>query len=99
MSDSVGRPWRVGIVGLAIGTAGLPALCDLRGDIDLFGRPLRVTQTGFADQLASAATLVMGEAAEGSPIVWIGGLGGLARREPSCPTASLIRPPEDDLFR
>ncbi|WP_025772627.1 coenzyme F420-0:L-glutamate ligase, partial [Thioalkalivibrio sp. HK1] len=53
--DSVGRPFRQGVVGIAIGVAGLPALVDLRGEPDLFGRPLRVTIGGFADQIASAA--------------------------------------------
>ena len=65
ISDSVGRAWRKGVVGLAIGAAGLPALQDLRGRNDLEGRTLQVTDVGLADQIASAAELLMGEADEG----------------------------------
>ena len=61
ISDSVGRAWRHGVAGIAIGVAGLPSLVDLRGAPDLFGEPLKVTLTGFADQIASAANLVAGE--------------------------------------
>ena len=65
VNDSVGRAWRVGTVGLALGAAGLPSLLDLRGRDDLFGRPLEVTQVALADELAAAASLLQGEADEG----------------------------------
>ena len=74
ISDSAGRAFRNGVVGLAIGAAGLPALLDLRGQPDLEGRPLQVTQVGLADQIASAAELLMGEADEGRPAVLVRGL-------------------------
>jgi len=67
VSDSFGRPWRVGTVGVAIGCAGLPATLDLRGQPDLFGRPLRVTVVGHADEIASAASILMGQASEARP--------------------------------
>ena len=64
ISDSFGRPWRKGTVGVALGAAGLPAFVDLRGRPDLFGRELLVTETGFADEIAAAAGLLMGQADE-----------------------------------
>lgn len=96
ISDSFGRPWRTGTVGVAIGCAGLPALLDLRGDRDLFGRTLRVTVVGHADEIAAAASLVMGQADEGRPVVIVR---GLARDRKPAPAAALIRPPKEDLFR
>ena len=96
ISDSWGRAWRQGTVGVALGIAGLPALLDMRGRPDLFGRELRVTQTGFADEIASAASLVMGQADEGQPAVLVR---GLTWSEASTPGAALIRPAEEDLFR
>src|SRR5260370_17269437 len=69
VSDSFGRPWRKGTVGIALGAAGLPALIDMRGHPDLFGRELLVTETGFADEIAAAAGLLMGQADEAGPIV------------------------------
>jgi coenzyme F420-0:L-glutamate ligase / coenzyme F420-1:gamma-L-glutamate ligase len=54
INDSFGRAWRRGTVGIALGTAGLPALLDLRGDPDMYGRPLRVSEIGFADEIATA---------------------------------------------
>ena len=96
VSDSVGRPWRHGVAGIAIGAAGLPALVDLRGAPDLFGAPLKVTLTGFADQIASAANLVAGEAAEGVPAVHVR---GLAWSAPAAPARALVRDRESDLFR
>src|SRR5206468_87295 len=65
--DSLGRPWRMGTTGTAIGISGIPGVIDLRGLPDLNGRPLRATEIGFADELAAAASLVMGQAAEGTP--------------------------------
>jgi coenzyme F420-0:L-glutamate ligase/coenzyme F420-1:gamma-L-glutamate ligase len=96
VSDSAGRAWRQGVVGLAIGTAGMPTLVDLRGRRDLEGRALQVTQVGLADEVASAAQLLMGEAAEGRPAVLVR---GLAWHGPSAPAAALLRAPEADLFR
>ena len=71
VSDSFGRPWRRGTVGVALGAAGVPALMDLRGKPDLHGRPLQVTETGFADEVAAAASLLMGQADEGHPVVLV----------------------------
>ena len=96
ISDSFGRPWRRGTVGIAIGAAGLPAIIDWRGHPDLFGRPLEVTETGFADEIAAAASLVMGQAAEAMPIALVRGLHWDA---PEADAAALVRPPEHDLFR
>lgn len=96
MSDSVGRAWRNGVVGLAIGAAGIPALQDLRGRADLDGRPLRVTQVALADQVASAAELLMGEADEGIPAVLVQ---GVRWREAPVAAAALVRDPGQDLFR
>jgi coenzyme F420-0:L-glutamate ligase / coenzyme F420-1:gamma-L-glutamate ligase len=94
--DSVGRPWRLGTAGMAIGVSGLPALLDLRGRPDLFGRRLETTVVGIADELAAAASLVMGQADEGRPIVLARGV-PYARRESSA--RELLRPKEEDLFR
>ena len=94
--DSWGRAWRRGTVGVAIGVAGLPALKDLRGCPDLFGHALQVTQTGFADEIAAAASLLMGQADEGLPAVLVH---GLPWSESMTPAAALIRSPEEDLFR
>ncbi|HXP05852.1 MAG TPA: coenzyme F420-0:L-glutamate ligase [Stellaceae bacterium] len=96
ISDSFGRPWRRGTVGIALGSAGLPSIIDWRGHPDLFGRPLEVTETGFADEIAAAASLVMGQAAEAMPIVLVRGLHWVA---PEADAGALVRPPEHDLFR
>ncbi len=96
VSDSVGRAWRNGITGIALGAAGLPALRDLVGRTDLFGRRLAVTQTGFADDIAAAASLVMGQADEGLPAVLVS---GLSWREPEADATALLRPKDQDLFR
>jgi coenzyme F420-0:L-glutamate ligase/coenzyme F420-1:gamma-L-glutamate ligase len=96
VSDSWGRAWRRGTVGVAAGAAGLPALIDLRGRPDLFGRILRATEIGFADEVAAAASLVMGQADEGVPVVLVR---GLAWSLPPAPAATLLRPPSEDLFR
>ena len=94
--DSHGRAWRNGTVGVAIGLAGLPGIQDLRGQADLFGFTLRITQVGVADELAAAASLVMGQAAEGTPVVHVRGF-PYPLREGSL--QELIRPKEQDLFR
>ena len=96
VSDSVGRAWRHGVVGLALGAAGLPALLDLRGRADLEGRPLEVTQVGLADEIASAAQLLMGEADEGRPAVVVR---GVEWHGSPLPAAALIRERAADLFR
>lgn len=96
ISDSFGRPFRRGTVGIALGSAGLPALIDWRGHPDLFGRPLEVTETGFADEIAAAASLVMGQADEAVPLVLVRGLSWTA---PDADAAALVRPSEHDLFR
>ncbi|CAL8978385.1 Coenzyme F420:L-glutamate ligase [Rhodoplanes serenus] len=96
VSDSFGRPWRNGTVGVALGAAGLPAVRDLRGEPDLYGRPLRVTETGFADEIAAAASLLMGQGAEGRPAVLVR---GLAPAGPPRPATDLIRGSTEDLFR
>jgi len=97
IADSVGRAWRNGTVGLAIGAAGLPALLDRRGEPDLYGRPLEVTVIGYADAIASAASLVMGEGAEGCPAALVSGLDwGQAQ---AASARALIRPKDEDLFR
>jgi coenzyme F420-0:L-glutamate ligase/coenzyme F420-1:gamma-L-glutamate ligase len=96
ISDSFGRPWRKGTVGVALGADGLPAFVDLRGHPDLFGRELLVTETGFADEIAAAAGLLMGQADEAIPMVLVRGLTWSA---PDVPAAGLVRPAEHDLFR
>jgi coenzyme F420-0:L-glutamate ligase/coenzyme F420-1:gamma-L-glutamate ligase len=96
ISDSFGRPWRRGTVGVAIGAAGLPALIDMRGKPDLFGRTLEVTVIGLADEIAAAAGLLQGQAAEAQPVVVVRGLSWTA---PDAPVNELVRPPEEDLFR
>lgn len=94
--DSHGRAWRQGVMGSTIGLSGMPGLVDLRGHPDLFGYTLRITQVGVADELAAAASLVMGQADEGTPVVHVRGFpyplreGGLNE---------LLRPKEQDLFR
>jgi coenzyme F420-0:L-glutamate ligase/coenzyme F420-1:gamma-L-glutamate ligase len=94
--DSHGRAWRHGTVGVAIGVSGLPALVDLRGCPDLFDYTLRITQVGAADELAAAASLMMGQAAEGTPVVHVRGF-PYPLREGSL--SELLRPRELDLFR
>jgi coenzyme F420-0:L-glutamate ligase/coenzyme F420-1:gamma-L-glutamate ligase len=96
ITDSWGRAWRRGTVGVALGAAGLPALMDMRGRPDLFGHELRVTQTGFADEVASAASLLMGQADEALPVILVR---GLAWDAPATPAAALIRAADEDLFR
>jgi coenzyme F420-0:L-glutamate ligase/coenzyme F420-1:gamma-L-glutamate ligase len=94
--DSIGRAWRNGTIGTAIGVAGIAGLLDLRTRPDLYGRPLKTSELGLADELASAASLIMGQASEGRPIVLARGLTD-GRREGSA--RELIRPKEMDLFR
>ncbi|MDE3116046.1 MAG: coenzyme F420-0:L-glutamate ligase [Pseudomonadota bacterium] len=96
ISDSFGRPWRVGTLNVALAAAGLPALYDRRGQMDRQGRVLEMTQVAVADAVAAAAGLVMGEGAEGTPVVL---LRGFECDAPLCDATSLIRPVSEDLFR
>jgi coenzyme F420-0:L-glutamate ligase/coenzyme F420-1:gamma-L-glutamate ligase len=96
VSDSFGRPWREGVVNVAIGAAGLPALIDRRGECDRHGRTLEMTLVAFADAIAAGAALVMGEASEGNPIVLARGLSWQA---PLRDAKALVRPLDQDLFR
>ncbi|MCB1614627.1 MAG: coenzyme F420-0:L-glutamate ligase [Pseudomonadales bacterium] len=96
INDSFGRAWRHGTCGIAIGCAGFAPLNDLRGKTDLFGNILEITQVGIADEIAAAASLLMGQAAEGSPVVVVRGL-HLAETEDNC--QMLIRSADEDLFR
>lgn len=95
ITDSFGRPFRLGTVGAAIGLAGVPALWDRRGDRDLFGKRLEITVTALGDQLAAAADLVAGQADEGRPVVLLRGLrfavGSHSARE-------LSRPADEDVY-
>jgi len=95
VTDSLNRPWRLGTLGAAIGSAGLPVLDDRRGGNDLYGRELKVTLINQADALAAAATLVMGETTEKIPVAVIRGFSW----QPTPDTArDIIRPLEEDLF-
>ena len=95
VSDSLGRPFRLGTVGAAVGVAGMPALWDRRGELDLFGRTLEQTITALGDQVAAAADLVAGQAAERRAVVHVRGLefpiGEHSAKE-------LVRAPEQDLY-
>jgi coenzyme F420-0:L-glutamate ligase / coenzyme F420-1:gamma-L-glutamate ligase len=96
INDSFGRPWRRGTVGVALGAAGIPSLKDLRGQPDLNGRPLQFTESGFADEVAAAASLLMGQADEGHPVVLVS---GFALTDAPIAARALIRPAAEDLFR
>ena len=96
ISDSFGRPWRNGVVNVAIGAAGLPSLIDRRGQLDRDGRPLEVTQVAMADLIASAAGLAAGEGDEGIPAVL---LSGLKLDQTDLPARTLVRPVAQDLFQ
>ena len=96
INDSFGRAWRMGTVGTAIGVAGLPALVDMRGQPDRNGRVLQSTEVGVADEVAAAASLLMGQAAEGRPVIHVRGF-PYDLREGSA--GEVIRPRRMDLFR
>ena len=100
ISDSFGRPWRLGTTGVAIGASGMPSLWDRRGEVDLFGRKLIVTQQAIADEVATAASLLQGQTAEGRPVVHMRGLefGGHASAHHR-PASDLIRDIAEDMFR
>lgn len=96
INDSAGRAWRMGTVGMAIGTAGIEPLRNQVGEADLFGRALEVTEVAVADELAAAASFVMGQAAEGCPVVLIRG----AHWSPAeVGSRALLRDPSQDMFR
>ncbi len=96
INDSFGRPWRQGVTGVAIGAAGLPSLLDLVGAPDLFGRAMRVTEIAIADEIAAAASLVMGQTNAGVPAVHVR---GMQWQVPARPAADLLRPRHLDMFR
>ena len=96
ITDSHGRPFRQGTVGVAIGVAGLPAVWDRRGEPDLFGYELQHTDIGVADEIAAAAGLLMGQAAEGTPVVLVR---GLKLPVMNGKATDLVRPKEMDLYR
>ncbi len=97
ITDSIGRAWRLGTVGIAIGCAGIKALNDLRGQSDMFGRTLQVSEVAVADSIAATAVLVMGEAAEGTPLVLVRGAG--AGTDTGQSARDALRPAKEDLFR
>ena len=96
INDSTGRAWRNGIVGIAIGCSGVSVLSDLRGQKDLYGKTLEVTEVGIADELASSASILMGQSNEGLPVVIIQGLKLSNDKRGS---KALLRLAKDDLFR
>lgn len=96
INDSFGRPWRLGVTGVALGSAGVPSLVSLVGKPDLYGRSMRVSEIAFADEIAAAASLLMGQTDAGTPVVH---LRGLQWDAPQNSAATLIRPKKQDLFR
>lgn len=96
ISDSWGRPWRMGSVGFAIGVAGLPAVIDMCGKPDIDGRILQTTIIGLADELAAAASILMGQADEGTPVIVVRGLSLLSETGSA---QDLVRPSDSDVFR
>lgn len=96
INDSLGRAWRNGTTGAALGVSGVEALLDLRGREDLFGRPMQTSMVAVADQLAAAASLLQGEASEGRPVVVCR---GFARFRGDGDIGQILRPIEEDLFR
>lgn len=96
VSDTFGRPWRLGLTDVAIGVAGVAGVVDLRGAPDALGRVMQVTEVAVADELASAAELVMGKSS-GIPVAVVRGVDPSWLRDAS--VTELIRPPQDDLFR
>lgn len=96
VSDSFGRPWRNGVVNVALGAAGLPSLIDRRGEQDLYGHRLESTVVAFADAIAAGAGLCMGEGAEGMPVIQVRGIQSKASIANG---QALIRPLAEDLFQ
>jgi coenzyme F420-0:L-glutamate ligase/coenzyme F420-1:gamma-L-glutamate ligase len=96
VSDTFGRPWRKGLTDVAIGVAGIAGVLDLRGTPDALGRTMQVTEVAIADELASAAELVMGKS-NGVPVAVVRGADPSWFRESSM--SEIVRPPTEDLFR
>lgn len=96
INDSFGRPWRNGVVGVALGAAGVPSLLSQVGVPDMFGRTMRVTEIAIADEIASAASLLMGQAGAGLPAILVR---GLKLDGPASAAAALARPKSQDMFR
>jgi coenzyme F420-0:L-glutamate ligase/coenzyme F420-1:gamma-L-glutamate ligase len=99
IADSLGRAWRIGTVGTAIGASGLVVVDDRRGEVDLFGRTLQATLVAVADSLAAAAVLVMGEGAEGVPAAIVRGAERYVAEADGPGAAAGLRPLAEDLFR
>ncbi len=99
IADSMGRAWRIGTVGAAIGCAGIPAFEDRRGETDLFGRVLQATIIGVVDSIAAIATLAMGEGAEATPAAIVRGAGRWITADHGAGAAAGLRPHEQDMFR
>jgi len=97
ISDSLGRAWRMGTVGTAIGSSGLRPIRDRRGETDLFGRTLVATVIGVADEIAGAASLIIGEATEGVPVAIV--RGATYDRDETAGLSEIVRPIAQDLFR
>ncbi|MFQ5634701.1 MAG: coenzyme F420-0:L-glutamate ligase [Gammaproteobacteria bacterium] len=96
ITDSVGRPWRQGTTGIAIGCSGIAVLNDLRGQRDMFGRVLQVAEVATADCIAGAASLIMGEGADAIPAILVrGAVAGASSQS----AREILRPPAEDLFR
>lgn len=96
INDSFGRAWRNGVVGVALGAAGICSLESMIGAPDLFGRALRITEIAVADELAAGASLLMGQGKEGRPVIHVRGFKSAA---PAKPAAALVRPKQLDMFR
>ena len=96
INDSHGRAWRLGVIGTCIGLSGIPAIVDKRGNPDLFGYRLQITLIAAADELAAAASLIMGQANEGTPAIHVRGF-PYPLRESSL--GELLRPRDQDMFR
>jgi coenzyme F420-0:L-glutamate ligase/coenzyme F420-1:gamma-L-glutamate ligase len=99
INDTHGRPFRMGGIGVALGSAGITALLDRRGEQDLFGYILQNTLVATADELAAAASLLMGQGDEAVPVVLVRGYRFQAASEPDSGASTLIRPPDKDVFR
>jgi coenzyme F420-0:L-glutamate ligase/coenzyme F420-1:gamma-L-glutamate ligase len=96
INDSFGRAWRLGVVGVALGAAGIPVLRNMVGVPDLLGRKMRVTEVAVADEIAAAASLLMGQGGEGQPAIHMRGFNWA---DTPAPASALLRPKNQDLFR
>ncbi|WP_345038840.1 coenzyme F420-0:L-glutamate ligase [Georgenia daeguensis] len=98
ITDTAGRPWRRGVVDMAIGAAGVQVVTDMRGSRDAYGRELQITVIAVADEIAAAAELVKGKVS-GRPVAVVRGMGHVVTLEDGDGAASLIRPAVEDMFR